>query len=76
MKPPEPKDFLAPFWIPQASLKFEGRGQVDGILFRVLQAQLYFGTILHKSALRPYLAVQTVGLRHMIHYANPEERRY
>ena len=34
---------------------------MDGSLFRVLQAQLKFGTLLHKSALSPYLSDQTVS---------------
>ena len=33
---------------------------MDGSLFRVLQVQLKFGTLLHKSVLRPYLSVQIV----------------
>ena len=34
---------------------------MDGSLFRVLRAQLKFGTLLHKSALSPYLSDQTVS---------------
>ena len=33
---------------------------MDGSLFRVVHAQLKFGTLLHKSALRPYPSNQTV----------------
>ena len=33
---------------------------MDGSLFTVLQAQLEFGTLRHKSALQPYFSVQTV----------------
>ena len=59
-KPFELQELLVPFWIPPASLQFEGRGQVDGTLFRIFQAQLNFGILLHKSALSPQLWYQTV----------------
>ena len=49
---------LAHFCIPSAPLYFEGRDQVDGSLFRVLQVQLNFGNLLHISALSPQLQYQ------------------
>ena len=54
------QELLAPFWIPLVSLQYEGRSEVDVSLFRVLQAQLKFGNLLHKSVFRPQLSVQTI----------------